>query len=231
MKTWSNKYQQKLYERRRMQGLCIDCEKPLDRDGVRCIKCNDRRNAEIREMRKESQSIGMCPKCGKRKLWGDEKQCLECRTKNSENAMQNRKKNGAEHYNEVHREWSRKAYEARKQQGTCTRCGKRPAQSGYCTCGICRSRDAAKRQERERINGRMSPEERREYRALVGLCYFCDNPVKPGYKICEKHYNMNLKKQKKANQEEARRTLEMHFTRKENGEEDNTGEDRKNPPA
>lgn len=26
-----------------------------------------------------------------------------------------------------------------------------------------------------------------------GLCFFCDNPVKPGYKVCEMHYQQNVK--------------------------------------
>ena len=26
-----------------------------------------------------------------------------------------------------------------------------------------------------------------------GLCFFCDNPVKPGYKVCEMHYQKNVK--------------------------------------
>ena len=46
----SNIYQKRLYDRRKQNGLCIDCGKPLDRDGLRCISCrskkseNERRN-------------------------------------------------------------------------------------------------------------------------------------------------------------------------------------------
>ena len=227
----ANEYQRKFTQRRKENGLCVNCGKPLDRAGNRCISCREKINAADRKQYRESKSSGMCPVCGKRKLWGDENACLECKTKRTENVMKNREKNGTEYYNRIHREWSRKNYALRKQQGICPRCGKRPAQSGYATCQACRYKEKVKQRERRAINGQMTPEERREYRAEVGLCYFCDNPVKPGYKVCENHYNMNVESQKKVNREDARRTMRMYFTRNKNGKETNAGENRKNPPA
>lgn len=35
---------------------------------------------------------------------------------------------------------------------------------------------------------------KREYREKNGLCFFCDEPRKPGYKLCERHYQMNVDK-------------------------------------
>lgn len=227
----ANEYQRNFTQRRKENGLCVNCGKPLDRAGSRCISCREKINAADRKQYQESKSRGMCPVCGKRKLWGDENACLECKTKRSENAMKNREKNGTEHYNKTHREWSRKTYEIRKQHGICTRCGKRPAQEGYSTCQSCRYKEKVKQRERRNINGYMTREERQEYRTEVGLCFFCDNPVKPGYKVCERHYNMNVESQKKVNREEIRRTMRMYFAREKNGKEIDTGENRKNSSA
>ncbi len=69
------------------------------------------------------QSIGICPRCRKNKLYGSEKQCPGC---------------------------------------------------------------SADMYAREGKPGRME-------RSVNGLCYFCGNPVKKGYKVCEKHYRMCVK--------------------------------------
>ena len=69
----------------------------------------------------------------------------------------------------------------------CTRCGKRKATEGMSTCASCRVRD------NETRTVRVGTHDRSE-RAENGICYFCDNPVKKGYKVCEKHYQMNIEK-------------------------------------
>ena len=40
-----------------------------------------------------------------------------------------------------------------------------------------------------------------------GLCFFCDNPVKSGYKVCEEHYQMNVKKANTQKAKDAREKL------------------------
>ena len=172
----------------------------------------------------------MCPRCGKRKLWGDEKECIECRAEAAGRQAEWREKN-SEAFRESHAIWSKKTYSKRREAGICTRCGKRPAAPGKAMCGICSARQNTRRRERARQNGWMSPEERKAYREERGICFFCDNPVKPGYKVCEKHYEANVENQKKANRDEIRRSLRAHFARNKNGKETNAGENRKNPPA
>ena len=71
------------------------------------------------------------------------------------------------------------------EKGICTRCRKRSADNSYKTCGICR----AKIRESKRKNAKPSRSERFEQ----GLCYFCDNPIKHGYKVCEFHYEQNVR--------------------------------------
>ena len=77
----------------------------------------------------------------------------------------------------------------------------RKADYGYKTCGICRE----KIRNYKRIKyGK--PDRSERYKQ--GLCYFCDNPIKDGYKVCEKHYKMNVEKSHSQKAKEARIELQ-----------------------
>lgn len=180
----TNIYQKKLIELRKSSGLCVDCGKPLDRNGYRCISCNNRQNLNHALEREYYQAKHVCPRCRRNSILGDEKVCPECSAKGYILTMNSRNK---EHYNLAHGEWAKKEYQRRKENGICTRCGNRKADYGFFTCGICRNKD----RQRKRIKyGKPSRKERYK----IGMCYFCDNPVKEGYKVCEKHYQMNMEK-------------------------------------
>ena len=88
-----------------------------------------------------------------------------------------------EKYNERQKAWRKARYEKDKKNGICTRCRKRKADPGYSTCAFCRET-----MRRARVK---MPERTGRYEQ--GLCFFCDNPVKPGYKVCEMHYQKNVK--------------------------------------
>lgn len=167
--------------------LCVNCGKPLDRDGVLCEKCREQHMMNARETREFFKQHSLCPRCGKHKLIGDEKICFECSAKGYESSMRSRQKNGAEHYNRLHAEWDKKERARRKENGLCLRCGKRKADYGYKTCGICREK--IRNQKRKQYVSKD-----REGWIKNGLCFFCGEPVKDGYKVCEKHYQMNLEK-------------------------------------
>lgn len=86
------------------------------------------------------------------------------------------------------------------ERGICTRCRKRKADYGYKTCGICRE----KIRNYKRIKyGKPDRSERYEQ----GLCYFCDNPIKDRYRVCEKHYQMNVEKARSQKADKARKNL------------------------
>src|SRR5699024_12845118 len=68
--------------------------------------------------------------------------------------------------------------------------GKRKATEGYTTCAMCREKDNASRRARNGVSDRSE-------RIDKGICYFCNNPVKTGYKVCEKHYQMNIENEAK----------------------------------
>ena len=189
----TNKYKKALIERRKSNGLCIDCGNPLDREGLRCKKCCEKRSKWEREHRQWYLSHKICPRCGKNDLMGDETICPECRAKSVNNSLKNREK---DEYNVYQRNWSKSTYQKRKESGICTRCGKRKATQGLTTCAMCRARDNETRRIRKGFSDRSD-------RSKIGLCYFCDNPVKKGYKVCEKHYQMNIEKAEKGSQTQA----------------------------
>ena len=139
--------------------------------------------------RRYYKRIGYCPRCnGKNKLFGDEKSCPECRARETERTLKAR---DAKRYNKYHAKWSKNTYYSRKEKGLCTRCGKYPAKKGQLRCEYCIIKDSATRQIREY---QLSRFER-------GLCRWCDNPVEPGYKVCEFHHQQNIERAVKANAE------------------------------
>ena len=168
----------------------------MDRDGVLCIVCLAKANYERNATRKLYQKYRVCPRCRKNNLFGDEKNCLECAAKQYETVMRTRDK---EHYNEAHREWSKRTHHEMIEKGICTRCRKRSADNGYKTCGICR----AKSRDGKRKNNKPNRSERFEQ----GLCYFCDNPIKQGYKLCDFHYEKNVQNARSEKAIEARKRL------------------------
>ena len=193
-------YQKRLLEKRKTNGLCIDCGNALDRDGVRCVKCNTKHNEKNNADRKWYIENGICPVCRDNFLFGDEKVCLECGASKYAETMKSRERLGREHYNEVHKEWSKRTHHEMIERGICTRCRKRKADYGYKTCGICR--------EKIRNYNRIKygkPDRSERYKQ--GLCYFCDNPIKDGYKVCEKHYQMNVENSHSQKANEARKNL------------------------
>ena len=193
-------YQKRLLEKRKANGLCIDCGNALDRDGVRCVKCNTKHNEKNNADRKWYIENGICPVCRDNFLFGDEKVCLECGASKYAETMKSRERLGREHYNEVHKEWSKRTHHEMIERGICTRCRKRKADYGYKTCSICR--------EKIRNYNRIKygkPDRSERYKQ--GLCYFCDNPIKDGYKVCEKHYQMNVENSHSQKANEARKNL------------------------
>lgn len=181
-----SEYRKRLIQKHKENNECVDCGNPLDTSGVRCEKCREKRNAIIKELRGWYQSNGICPRCGKNKLYGSEKNCIECRAYSYESSMKSRENLGKDHYNKLHAEWSKNRYHKRINEGICPRCGKRKPDGGFKTCGICRAKDRNKKRER-------SVAEDRGERHKRGLCFFCDNPVLENYKVCKEHYDKAIK--------------------------------------
>lgn len=189
----------RFYQRRKENGLCVRCGKPIDREGVMCVSCRKIINKDTAETRKWLQEHGICPRCRKNFLYGDEKNCPECAAYSYSIIMPKREEN-REHYNEIHKNWSRKTHHRMIEMGVCTRCRKRKADAGYKTCGMCREKTRRYKQSRNITKDRSEREKN-------GLCYFCDNPIKQGYKVCEMHYKMNVENARSARANNARKNL------------------------
>jgi hypothetical protein len=194
-----NEYRKRYLQNRIDSGLCPQCGKPMDREGFYCSQCLKTKAQEEKLDRHFYQDNGICPRCRKNKLYGDEKNCPECVAKEYGHTLKHREEN-RQHYNDLHRVWSKKAYDERKEKGICTRCGKRKADTGYYTCGKCRCID------REHKRMRYGKPDRTD-RYKQGLCYFCDNPIKKGYKVCEIHYQRNVELANSENTRKARQEM------------------------
>lgn len=198
----SNIYQKRLYDRRKENGLCIDCGKPLDRDGVRCISCRGKKSENERRSKQFYKEVGICPICRKVPIGSSESSCPECRANESIqcNNRRNKSEEARKRYNQEHKEWAKLTYKQDEEKGICPRCRKRKSDYGYLTCGICR--------EKSRNRQRAKASTKKKTWIENGLCCFCGGKVKDGYKVCEKHYQMNLEKARSQKAKEARRELQ-----------------------
>ena len=185
------------FKRRVSQGLCGACGKPNDRpDKTTCSACKDERVREIAEDRIWYKEHGICPRCHKNPIMGEEKVCVECNAYNANRIMKNRE-NNKEKYNEYMRNYQREQTRKRRELGICTRCGKRKTDGVHAMCAICRGKNQTGTTGTENGNERVAN----------GLCYWCGQPVKQGYRVCEKHYQMNIQKLDNGKTREAREKI------------------------
>lgn len=162
----------KLREKRKQLHLCTRCGKPTDGVHTNCDVCRN----YAKEARDSYIQYGICSRCHKEKIYGDEKMCPECR---ADRAIINAKYRNShrEDINRRERELHKIHYEERKAQGICTRCGKNKASEGKFTCGQCREKN--------------NQEKRLAYVKILidkpNRCRYCNNDSAPGYKVCEEH--------------------------------------------
>lgn len=211
-------YTKVMQDRRREQGLCCNCGKPNDREGFYCTKCKDEHNRKQRESAKWYLEHSICPRCKKEELFGDEKRCLICNYKSYNYTYKKLQSDESRiNYNKNHSSNSKKRHHEAISLGICTRCRKRKADNNYKTCGICREKQNKTRREtlrrKRENNGYMS----REERVANGLCSYCGNPIKPGYKICEYHYQINVKNANCEKSKEAREVNKKKYYLKYGG--------------
>ena len=180
------KYRQKL----QAQGLCPVCRKPMDREGYSCSECLAKENERHKDDVKRLIELGFCRVCQKNKTVPNSSYCDACLQRMY---VYNRQRyiDNPEYFREANRNSQRKMYRNRKENGICTRCGKRKAKEGKAKCQICLNEDAER--HAIRYEGITCSD-----RAELGICRFCDNPVKDGYRTCEKHYQMCCDAAKKA---------------------------------
>lgn len=168
------------YDKHKAEGKCQVCGKPQDRKGSMCKKCLEIANANSRFAWADFQATGICPRCRTNAILGDEKVCPECRAKRAESVNKLRANdNGA--YNAYMREYNKNRRKMLIEKGICPTCGKRKADGGYKTCGICRNK--ARVAKAKQTKGKS----KREYWIEHNLCRFCGKPNVKGLKVCEEH--------------------------------------------
>lgn len=80
-------------ERRRAEGRCLYCGKPLDHEGrVACTKCTRKKVAARRSVRLERQANGLCVVCGKTRASVGYITCAACRERSKEANRRSRAK-------------------------------------------------------------------------------------------------------------------------------------------
>lgn len=162
--------------------LCTDCGNPLPEEerGKRknCPECRKKRRENQRAINDIFLRRGICPKCRKYPVMGDEKSCPECRAKLTNKPITDAK-----------RAWWRKYQNERnarnRANGICVVCRKAKADEGYVTCAKCRKKRASYEKSNKRIEWQM-----------LGLCYLCGAECAEGRKVCEKHYQKILARSK-----------------------------------
>lgn len=169
------------YRKRKDNGLCPRCGKPLDREGHYCSDCL----AKVREYHRKNREFyrenHICSECGKIIVPGRERICPECRAKRN-----NKRKPLTEEqkmrYGESFNNYQKSLYRERTENGICTRCGKRKAMPGKKKCGVCLEKDAT--QHRKKY---IEQQNIREYRKENHLCYFCGEAIDlPTSNICSR---------------------------------------------
>ena len=187
-------------QRRKDNNLCVSCGKPLDRKGVNCIDCNNKRNEEYKKTKQAYIDCGICFRCRKNPIMGSEKTCPECRAKRYE--WEN---NRPEEKKKITKEQTRRSHERIRQEcrdnGICYICKKRKAEPGKKQCSICR--EISNRKNREYYQ-RKSNRLTREQRIDKGICIWCENPDRKGKKLCDYHCDNNIQnfeKRRKPNEQ------------------------------
>lgn len=182
------------YERRKEKGICVICGKENAQKGfVCCEKCKEKQKNDRRETREFLKKIGICPRCGENKLFGDEKECPECLAKMYE---LNKKYKKNSNYN--YKEWYKKDVDYLKKNGLCISCRKKKAAEGKASCERCLIKNKIRAEESRLKKGIIPRSERLSY----GLCYFCGNKIDREGKTCSECASRlvkNLPKEKSVN--------------------------------
>lgn len=178
------------YYYRKANGLCTDCGKEIEpeRKGkTTCEACKEKNTKEAQETREFRRLLGLCPRCGKNKLIGDEKNCPECRAINDKYVQRNMDLKLKSDYE------SRKRNRKKdRENGICTSCRKRKADVGYAMCDVC------KKKRREYMKS-YSLRKRGTDKSLHiiwlenGLCSNCGKETYKDYNVCEECYGKILK--------------------------------------
>lgn len=127
------------YEKRKQKGLCMECGAKLigKRKGkVLCTKCAKEHSQYMKENTAFYLKMGLCPRCGKNRVMGDEKRCPECRAR--EWITNSAYRNTHPEYIEKKNAKARLTRQFRIENHLCTDCGVELTDYRYKSCEKCR---------------------------------------------------------------------------------------------
>lgn len=165
------------YQKNKENGRCVVCGKPARENKVHCEECRQKKAIYQRETRAFRVKMGLCPRCGKNKLFGDERTCPECLAQDmiyKKKSRENTGKTDMDYYKELQKQYA--------ENNLCrTGCGReRFGGTTYCETCLIKHRERNKKY-RMKKNG-MERSERPSY----GLCYTCGNSLDGNKRLCNK---------------------------------------------
>lgn len=182
------------YLTRKAEGRCTKCGVLLtdDRKGKSsCAACSKKNTEYKRLQREQSRALGICPRCNKNKLFGDEKNCPECRAINYIFNL-HYQENNRELRNEMSKTANKKRRERRKAERKCIYCDRDISnlKDELMSCEYCRAKNRI-RQKKYRPSKPKS-----EYlitiRKQLGVCPQCGEKTYLNYGLCKKHYEIQI---------------------------------------
>ena len=191
------------YNRMKSEHRCVQCGAQLRgtrRDKTTCKKCADKHKTYSADKYKRDKEYcsehGICPRCGINKLFGDEKNCLECSAKQYTYGIKYRQDNPE--YSERKNLKAKNQRDYRRENKLCTICGTPLSDFKYLNCESCR-RKRALISQKHRANVALTKPMviSKQDRIQMRICVFCDEPVEEGYKVCKKHHEMLIENSKK----------------------------------
>ena len=144
-----------------------------------CAECAEKQKIYQRETREYLRNMGLCPRCGKNKLFGDEKECPECTAMMHEINQRSR-----ERRNVTAMDYYRKDIVRLKEQGLCRGCRKRKVVEEHTYCSICLAKHREQGKEYRRKKDKIGLE--RNERPNYGFCYTCGETLDREGRICKK---------------------------------------------
>lgn len=202
-----NESKRKRYQKNAENGICTACGKnPAETGKKKCRECLDKINKNASENKAYYISIGICPICKKNMIFKNEKSCPECKAAMAERQVKKYRSNI-----ENGRKTAMKSYfkcrEERLKAGLCVKCGKRVPETGKKNCNYCLGKQKKyNRTEREKKG--ITPIAEHRSQPEQGKCWFCGEPVKEGYRVCEKCYQRCVKNATCENANEAREEMQ-----------------------
>lgn len=168
----NKKYKSNTILMRKANGLCVDCGEPAVEGKRLCSECLERKKINAREERLFRKRNNLCLYCGKENAYLNDNYCEACSEKQKNSQMRYREKN-----KENNRVRAIEIRNIRKEQGLCTRCGKRKSRTNRSLCEWCL---AKARNNYNKNRNDISRSERSSY----GLCYLCGSPLDREGKTC-----------------------------------------------